>query len=309
MNVFAFPFYSDKLKQARFSSVCSKFRQFELYSAPNRFLPFMIKKPSDGQLIDCIKIFGLDDVQLYTITPSSFSYQMYSDSAYDYIFYYAGIVSGMSLPCGQYYLQIGGYFSEVFTVHADVTKLLKLEFRHEGNVGEAIYQNGFFQRLYFDTVLADPKYKISQEGDENGDNEFIATFTSVVKKHKVETVLVPEYLADVLNLLAAHNEVTIGDIQGAKQIETETEWLVSGCFANVEINFQEADSVFSKNCSDPVALSIVDQSGYVPKPWLCGDPTNATPYWQNTGDQRCVTIENVPRTTAWRGVDPYCETT
>lgn len=308
MQVFAFPFYDSKLKQSRFSSVCGKLQDFNLFSPTNRFLPFMIKKPKDGQLIDCIKVLSAHDDSLKKlVVPAWFSYKMFSDAAYDYIFYYGGVVQTLNLACGQYYLQVGNWFSEVFTVHADVSKLLKVEWNHEGNVGEAIYQGGFVQRLYLDAVLADPDYKIEQEGDENGDDEFIASFTRVVKRYKFQTFLLPEFLIDVLHSLPAHSEVTIGTIQGAKQIEPEVDWLVSGCSGTVELTFQEPAAIISKNCSDPLQLVEVDQAGYQVKPWLCGSPDYAAAYWQDTGEERCIQIEETPRLKAWRPADPYCE--
>lgn len=259
-------------------------------------------------MIDCIKVFRVSDEGLEKIiVPAEFSYKMFSDAGYDYVFYYGGLVQNLNLACGKYYLQVGAWFSEVFSVHADVSKLLKVEWFHDGNVGEAIYQNGFVQRIYLDSLLADPDYKIEQEGDENGDDEFIASFTRVVKRYKLETVLLPEYLIDVLHSLAAHSEVTIGTIQGAKQIEVDVDWLVSGCSGKVELKFQEPAAIISKNCSDPLQLAEVDQTGYVVKPWLCGSPDYSAAYWQDTGEVRCIQVEATPRTKAWRAVDPYCE--
>jgi hypothetical protein len=309
MNVFAFPFYDQTEKQSRFNSLCSKVNAFALYSPPNRFLPFMIKKPKDGQLVDCVKVYSTNDEILITTIPfESFTYKMYSDSAYDYIFYYGAIIEDLNLECGEYYLNVSGYWSEVFTVVDDVSRLLKIEWFHDSQVGEAIYQNGFYQRLYLDTILADPKYKIEQEGDENGEGEFVPTFTRVVKKYRLESLLLPEFLVDVLHSMAAHSHVTIGNLVDVQQIEADVDWLVSGSAATVELSFQEANSVFAKNCSDPLQLVEVDQAGYEIKPWLCGDPGYNNPYWQNTGEERCVTIENTPRTKAWRPVEPYCLT-
>lgn len=308
MNLFAFPFYDAKNKQARFNSACTGGSDFVLYSPFNRFLPFQITKPADGQLIDCFKVFDLADNLIYKIEPEDVNYQMYTNGVSDFVFYYGGIIQNMSLPlCAQYYLQIGSYFSEVFTT-ADVSDLLTLEWHHVANVGPAIYQSGFWQRLYLDAVISDPTYPTKQEEEENGYGESITTLTSVAKRFVFETQLLPEYLVDVLANLPLHSNVKFGQYENVKTIQVEPNWLVSGCAANVEVQFNEAELIISKTCVETLPLNEVSQAGYRPKGWLCGDNSDTAPYWQDNGETRCVKVEAPVNETAWRGIDPYCLT-
>lgn len=283
MNLYSFPFYASKSEQFGFNS------DWHLFSAANRFLPFMIRKPADGQLIDCVKVLDLSGGLVHLVQPEDLNYRMYSDGIMDFIFYYAGIVQGMGLPCGKYYLQIGEFFSEVFTV-ADVSNMLMVEWQNKNNIGSSlIYQNGFFQRLYLDTAILEPKYKVDQEGEEDGFEVFHPTFTKLSKQLAIQTELIPEFLVDALAALPLHDQVTFGRYQEAKAIETDVDWLVSGVLGTVEIKFNEAEFAVSKICAEPLALVEVDQEGYVPKSWVCNGEPDPTPYWQKTGVYSCVT--------------------
>lgn len=294
MQIHAFPFYSSKNQQFRFDPRSEGFQDWNLYTAPNRFLPFMIKKITDKQLIDCIKIFSLaneeDPIQI--LQPETINYKMYSDKFFDYIFYYAAIVTGLNLPCGKYYLQIGTFYSEVFTVvkTAELAKMLEVNWRHESNIGDLIYQNGFFQRVFLKTHVLEPKYKIEQEGDEDGYNNFIQTFSRTIKQLNVEAGLLPEFLIDALALLPSHNRVNIGQYVNVKEIEINPDWLHIGVFGNIKLTFTEENAIVSKTCAEPLILEEVDQAGYVPKSWLCGVET-VEPYWKATGETECVQEE------------------
>lgn len=287
MQPYSFPFYSSKANQFP-----SKDIGWNLYSPANRFLPFMIKKPADQQLVDCIKVFTLSDQMAYLVEPENLNYRMYSGGGFDYIFYYAAIIQGMNLPCGKYYLQVGAFFSEVFTV-VDVSSMLVLEWQNSVNIGaDLIYQNGFFQRVYLDAIIADPTYKVDQEGEEDGFDNFIPTFTKVSKQLSFQTDLLPEFLVDALALLPLHDNVTVGKYEEVKAIELDVDWLVSGVAGSVEIKFNEAEASVAKICNEPLELVEVDQEGYTPKTWLCNGEPDPNPYFVKTGGYTCYLDAN-----------------
>lgn len=301
MNLFSFPFYESLNKQSRFHQA-GKAINFPLYSPRNRFLPFQITKPADGQLIDCIKVMNLDDDLVLKIEPADVNYKMFSDSSKDYIFYFGGIIDGMNLPCGEYYLVVGAFVSEVFTA-ADVDGFVLLEWKHVANVLPVIYQTGFVQRLYLDSPISEPAYPTKLEEEEDGYGNAIPTLTTVAKRFIIEAMLAPEFLVDALAGLVLHSSVKIGPYDEVKSIQIEPEWLVEGYFARVQIQFNESELIISRNCNVALGLLEVNQAGYIPKPWECGDDSDKTPYWQDTGEIRCIKIE---RETGWRGINPFC---
>jgi hypothetical protein len=305
MNLFAFPFYDAIEKQTRFSRCAGS--AFTLFSSNNRFLPFQITKPADGQLIDCIKVVDLGGDLFYKAEAADIEYQMFTDGQQDFIFYQGGIVQNMNLPlCQPFYLQIGTWFSEVFTV-TDVSKLVTLEWQHISNVGPVVYQAGFLQRLHLATVISDPVYPTKQEEQEDGFGINTPTLTTISKRLIFDTDLLPEYLVDALASLPLHSMVRVGSYSNVRNIQVEVDWLESGCMATAQVQFSESEITISRLCPDSLPLQEITQAGYQTKGWLCGDNSSTAPYWQDTGETRCVQVDAPERTLAWRGVDPYCE--
>jgi hypothetical protein len=287
MNLYAFPFYSTKEQQSRHVSGCLAFEDPVLYAANNRFLPFAIKKPADGKLIDCINIYTSDDQFYGRILGNQISYKYYTAGGFDYMMYFGGALQQV-LPCGDYYLEIQGYYSEVFRVLNSMKGLVKLEWKNKGDIGGVLYQAGFVQRLWLDTVISEPAYKYEDEGADNEANEFIATIRTVKKTLKVQTDLLPPFMMDALASLKLHDTVSFDQHQ-AKEISFKADWPeeASGCLGTAEIDFLSSDPISMKLCEEAVVLSETATAGYAPQTWLCGDDSPAA-QWQETGASRCL---------------------
>jgi hypothetical protein len=287
MNLYAFPFYASIDQQSRKKNGCLAFADSVLYMANNRFLPFVIRKPADNKLIDCINIYTSDDQFYGRLMGNEISYQYFTSGGFDYIMYFGGVLQ-QTLPCGEYYLEIQGFYSEVFRVLDSMGGLVKLEWKNKGNVGEVLYQAGFMQRLWLDTTVSEPDYKYDIEGADNEANEFIATSQTVKKMLKVQTDLLPPFLMDALAALRLHDTVTF-DSYKAKEIEFKPGWPAdaSGCLGTASIEFLASDPVATALCNEPLVLVETNTSAYSPKTWLCGS-NDTTPNWQATGASRCL---------------------
>ncbi len=265
-----FRFYDDINKQNRYKSHCQNQKVYELITPSNKLLPFFIKRTDDSRFPVSIKIYDLDGVEVEDVT-NTLTYELLSDGTYAYFFYYGTIISGMSLDCGFYYLAVEFcateiYYSEIFspkpfTTDDAVQPYLLLEWKHSFNIDDLIYQTGYLNRLYVNSFLAEPGYELEEEGDENGDKEFFATFQRGIKKYKLELTPVPEFIIDSLFIMNAHdNKKLFGDnyeIIDFRDATFETKWQDTGCLATGILSFRKYNIIKSRLCGESLELSPV----------------------------------------------------
>jgi hypothetical protein len=286
MNLLVLPFYAStaqQLQHGRCGNVGTG-----LLAPPDRFLPFVLKRPATGQGLDCVRVFDAHTGQaVRTILPAAFPVSVYTDGAFDYYTYFGNIVAGLNLACGRYFLEVKSFFSEVFEVRTNLTELLKIEFGNSSDIAGIPYSAGFVQRLYLDAGLAEPTYKHEEDGEDDGDKVFVPLAHRLIKSYKFDTAAIPEFLVDVLSGLAIHNKVTIGGKIDLHDLELSPTWAKDSCAASASVTFAERP-VLAAACASTLPLAVVDVSGYVAKPWLCGDNDDQDPFWENTGETRCV---------------------
>jgi hypothetical protein len=277
MNLFTFPFYPSLDQQSRFQG-CGQVKR-ALLTPQSRWLPFVLQGPVSGDGLDCVRILRAADDTLYkTVASTDFSYDAFSDGDIQYTFYYGGIVAGLNMPCDEYYLEIGGQYSEVFCVVRHIEKYIKLQWRNPGG----IYQTGFFNLLYLDAVIAEPQYPTEEEGEEDAEGNFFPLRVSVEKTLKFDTDLLPEYLVDALAGIPLHKEKQIGRYHEARNVKIKPEWNKAGCAASVEVTFADGAALTSEGCGAGPVLTEVDLSGFVAS--AC-DGTG--PIWADAGETRC----------------------
>lgn len=288
MNLKAFPFYSSLQQQSRYT-VPNAVDAAPLYAPNNRLLPFTIVKPTDGKLIDCFNIYHSTGQLAHSIPGNQVAYESFSaPDGNDYVFYY-GATLPVTLNCGSYYAEVLGWYSEVFSVVPDLSQLLKIEWRNDTNIAGVLYQTGFIQRCYLNTELSEPETKTEDEGAEDGYGNFVPTLVKLQRFLKFEAGLLAPFLADALQALPLHNNVTVGSYTKVKEITAKPDYPVDGygMLAVISIEFAESEPIISKVCQEPLVLTSHNVAGYSPALWRC-DPTDPTPDWQPTGNFECI---------------------
>jgi hypothetical protein len=164
------------------------------------------------------------------------------------------------MPCGDYYLEAQGYYSEVFSVVNSLDSFLRLEWKSDGG----IYQTGFSNLLYLDATIAEPTYKIDEEGEEDAAGNFVALRTRVEKTLKLDTALLPEFLVDALAGIALHTTKQIGRYLEANTLKVTPTWNKKGCAATVEITFLDGAAAVNEGCGTASSFMPIDLSGFVP---------------------------------------------
>lgn len=289
MNLHALPFYASKASQQH-RSRCREYGT-ELASPQDRFLPFVVKRGRTGQGLDCVLVYdAASDVLAATVLPIDISIDVFTDGTSDYYVYFGAAITGFNLACGRYYLDVKGQFSEVFTVVDRLDSLLKVEWKNSTDIAGLPYSLGFQQRLYLNAAIGQASYPYREEGDKDGNGEFVALSRSLAKSWEFDTQLLPDFLLDVIQSLTLHDSVSIGDHPAAIGIKAKV-GLVSedACASSARLEFSEP-AIFSNACAAPLIWAAIDTSSYAPKPWLCGGPTTTEQFWEDTGELRCITV-------------------
>ena len=292
MNLTAFPFF-DSLPAMREATRHGE----RLYATVSRFLPFQIRKRRDNQPIDCINVYRENGTLLRRYMGDTISYTYHQTLTHDFVTYY-GATLPEPLPCGTYYLEIGGRYSALFTALNSVEELLRVEWINNANLADnagnplVLYQTGFLQRVFLKAEVKEPTYPYAETGNENEYKEFLPDFKRVVKQSQFTTLPLPVYLADALGALPLHATVHVGSYSEVKEIEVSPEWYDYGTSASVTVKFSESTPVIAMGCAKDLELEEIDTASYSPRGFLCG-VTDNNPAWVNTGVTSCEKANGV----------------
>ncbi len=128
---------------------------------------------------------------------------------------------------------------------------LKLEYWNACDMGGLLYQLGYHNIIYLDVDAGKPVFETIEEGVEDGEKNFISTFTKMIKKYKLE-MLLPEYQFDALNFASLHDYkyITLNNGETSRCLTFQVEnkgWDDRGADVIVEVAFS-VDYIIKENC-------------------------------------------------------------
>lgn len=258
-NLSVLPFYSSLNEQNHRLSYAYG-DVYPLFCPAGDILPFqfmtehLVTNNIGSVLLKNIKGQMVADITTYIIN-AGLRKTVFASDGYD-IFMYPDITPlGISMYEGQFYLQVtvsaGTFYSEVFTVVADILPYLKIEWRMFDDLigyGWRIqYSTGQYQFrnvLYLATELGKPDYEFEEEG-ETRDGFFFPEKMISEKRYKFQ-FLATEYLCDVMRFIRMADKIRITDKYG-REYNCDTflmtpKWQTQGNIASVEAEF-DTDTV------------------------------------------------------------------
>lgn len=145
------------------------------------------------------------------------------------------------------------YTGEILLINSYSTKYLKLVFEHSCNLGEIIYEDGFTQTLFLEAETMEPVFPYTEKGQENGYGQFIPAFQRQEKNYLIKTLLIPQFIVDVLHRLKLHDSITLTDLVGdewtVKGIDVEHEWQFSDkYYATATLTIDVGEEIVTTAC-------------------------------------------------------------
>jgi len=114
------------------------------------------------------------------------------------------------------------------------------------------YLGGFKQSLYLDTDFIAPEWELDEEGQEDGDKEFVRTFGKVKKTYNCEFIA-PEFLVQALTFMQIHDNIYVtlktGETAKVIDMKIDKEWVFSFCFAKIKLSLV-VDFTISTCCNN-----------------------------------------------------------
>lgn len=109
-----------------------------------------------------------------------------------------------------------------------MNKYLKFEYWNECDLGNIYYQGGQKFMFYLDADVGEPLHEDIEEGQENGDGDFIPTYRRQIKRYRIRTGLIPDFLIDAMQRMKLHDNIELtfktGEIEKIYNVDIETEW-------------------------------------------------------------------------------------
>lgn len=242
---------------------------------------------TDASDIYCIQYIQLEEAFEVTeddvvLDPLMIKY--FNSGDYDYFIYCGDDIRSFSeakvIPPGCYYgiLQDENgnlYYSEVITVEDFVPEkspYLLLEWYNTCDIKDVIYHTitiedsscSYKNKLWLsESVLSRPTYPFKEEGEEDGNQTFNATFQKLDKTITLLAAKVPEYIIDSLNGVRLHDTIQFYRALRKKQevidpatkvvsVEADTQFIFNDCFGNVELKCLLDEKFVDETCCSDI---------------------------------------------------------
>ena len=154
-----------------------------------------------------------------------------------------------------------------------MNKYLKFEYWNTCDLGNIYYQGGQHFIFYLDADVGEPIHEEVEEGQENGDGDFIATYRRQMKRYRIRTGLISDYLIDAIQRMKLHDHIELtfksGEVEQIYNVDCEVEWQFEkyAWQGTVTLTFDIDESITVGACCDNLTVEAeppgpVDLGGY-----------------------------------------------
>lgn len=257
-NLNILPFY-DSVEEQNHKKPYAFNSIYTLIAENHKLLPFQINRPHLGLVVNKLLLWNLSTGTSLNIlaeaTASGLNVKQFAADGYDLIISPSLLIfPSLVIQPGQYYLELGDsgktWFSEIFTVVANLSQYLKIEYSDNANIyytgGHIDYSNQYRNFVYVQSEIGKPEYEFEEEAQKRDGYTFVEKQISE-KKYKFE-FLAPEFLCDALRIVRMHDFIKIiyqGKTYDVENIIFEPKWKEQGDLAVMEVEF-ECDTIIKK---------------------------------------------------------------
>ena len=140
-------------------------------------------------------------------------------------------------------------------------KYLKFEYWNTCDLGNIYYQGGQHFWFFLDADVLEPFTEDTEDGQENGDGDFIPTYRKQVKKYRIKSGLISDYLVDAIQRMKLHDNIYItfksGEVEQIFNVDVEAEWQFEKYLsqATVTITFDMDEKIIIGACCDNLTVT------------------------------------------------------
>jgi hypothetical protein len=144
-----------------------------------------------------------------------------------------------------------------------MNKYLKFEYWNTCDLGNIYYQGGQHFWFYLDGDVLEPFHEDTEDGQEDGEGDFIPTYRRQMKRYRIKTSLVPDYLIDAIQRMKLHDNIELtfktGEVEQIYNLDVEPEWQFEKyCWqGTVVLTFDMDEKVVLGACCDNLTVGNV----------------------------------------------------
>ena len=159
-----------------------------------------------------------------------------------------------------------------------MNKYLKFEYWNTCDLGNIYYQGGQHFIFYLDADVGEPIHEEVEEGQENGDGDFIPTYRRQMKRYRIRTGLIPDYLIDAIQRMKLHDHIELtfksGEVEQIYNVDCEVEWQFEkyAWQGTVTLTFDMDESITVGACCDNLTVTDAIPEWY----WIATDGSDDT---------------------------------
>ena len=159
-----------------------------------------------------------------------------------------------------------------------MNKYLKFEYWNTCDLGNIYYQGGQHFIFYLDADVGEPIHEEVEEGQENGDGDFIPTYRRQMKRYRIRTGLIPDYLIDAIQRMKLHDTIELtfksGEVEQIYNVDCEPEWQFEkyAWQGTVTLTFDMDESITVGACCDNLTVTDAIPEWY----WIATDGSDDT---------------------------------
>ena len=139
-----------------------------------------------------------------------------------------------------------------------MNKVLKLEYWNTCDIGNVFYQGGQHFWFFLNADVGEAFHEITEDGQENGDGDFVPTYRRQIKRYLIRTELLPGYLIDALYFIRLHDNIYLtlksGEVEKIQNVQIEHEWQFEKYLATAVITFDMDEKVIVGACCDNMEI-------------------------------------------------------
>jgi hypothetical protein len=140
-------------------------------------------------------------------------------------------------------------------------KYLKFEYWNTCDLGNIYYQGGQHFWFYLDGDVLEPFHEDTEDGQEDGEGDFIPTYRRQMKRYRIRTSLIPDYLIDAIQRMKLHDNIELtfktGEVEQIYNLDIEPEWQFEKyCWqGTVTMTFDMDEKVVLGACCDNLTVT------------------------------------------------------
>lgn len=196
---------------------------------------------------------------------------------------YCGDDMDNTLPCGKYYMIFQSkdnsgndeyFFSEVIVIKNFIrpeSPYVLMEWYNDCDLQDVKYTGlscDYKNRLYIDGPITKPEYPFTEDGQQDGENNFTPTFQKWEKKSIVIIPKAPEFIVDSITCVRLHdtikfypqlrenqNTIDLNDPKVVESMSYEIQYVFQDCAANIELKCLMEGNIVDTTCCTEIAIT------------------------------------------------------